>query len=205
MENLKKIKNIVFDLGGVLFELDPMATVKSFGKYGVKDVEKTYREVIATEWFRDFEIGNISNEDFRKKMNDYCNTNMNPEEFAECWNAMIVSYPSENERLLENLKKDFNLYILSNTNRIHVEFFEPMSNWRNGLFVKRYYSNDIHCRKPDLEAFNYVITDAGINPCETLFIDDRADNIEGAKLAGLNTIHLKKQSDLYEHFSQYAK
>jgi putative hydrolase of the HAD superfamily len=200
MKNFEKIKNIIFDLGGVLFCLDGEETLKAFENHGIKNIREKFSEVILSDWFRDFEIGNISPEEFLKELNTLCGSNLSMKDFVFCWNAMLTGYPEENRAFLENISKKYNLYVLSNTNITHVEFFEPVAAWRDGLFKKRYYSNDIHLRKPDKECFEFVLSDAGIEPHETLFIDDRADNIAAAKSLGINTIHLTQQSSLFGFF-----
>lgn len=200
MKNFEKIKNIIFDLGGVLFCLDGEETLKAFENQGVKNIREKFSEIILSNWFRDFEIGNISPNEFLEQLNTLCGSKLSMEDFVFCWNAMLTGYPEENREFLEKLSQKYNLYVLSNTNITHVEFFEPIAKWRDGLFKKRYYSNDIHLRKPDKECFEFVMSDAGIKAEETLFIDDRADNIAAAKTLGINTIHLTQQSSLFGFF-----
>jgi putative hydrolase of the HAD superfamily len=200
MKNFEKIKNIIFDLGGVLFCLDGLETIKAFENHGVINIRERFSELIASDWFRDFEIGMISPQEFLKNLNALCGSSLSFNDFVFCWNAMLTGYPEENREFLEKLSKKFNLYVLSNTNETHVEFFEPVAAWRDSLFKKRYYSNEIHLRKPDKECFEFVLNDAGISAGETLFIDDRADNIEAAKQLGINTIHLTNQSSLFGYF-----
>jgi len=203
---MKKIKNIIFDLGGVLFPISGKETLDRFQTNGLQNVSESYHQLIESELFHLFEIGKITPQEYRDGFNKMFGLNIDAKTFDECWNAMIVSYPEANNPYLEKLKsQDYNLYVLSNTNEIHVRYLEPMSQWREGLFTKIYYSNEIHSRKPDLECFQWVINDAKISAEETVFIDDRPDNIEGARRAGLNTINLLKQEDLYETLDKFLK
>ena len=205
MKNFQKIKNIIFDLGGVLFDLDGLETEKFFTNQGVKNIKEKFSKIIISDWFRDFEIGKISPDKFRQEFNKICEINLNQETFNVGWSAMLTGYPKENQEFLEKISQNFNLYVLSNTNETHVEFLEQMAKWRKGLFKKIYYSNEIHLRKPDKECFLFVLNDAGITPEETLFIDDRQDNIESAKLLGINTIHLTKRNELYQQVENFFK
>lgn len=203
---MKKIKNIIFDLGNVLFPISGQATLCKFQESGVQDVEKLYPKLFETDLPLMLEVGKISPLEFLNSFNRLFGANLSQETFNECWNAMIVSYPEGNTPFLEKLKSEgYNLYVLSNTNAIHVDYLERMAQWREGLFSKIYYSNEIHSRKPDLECFSWVINDAEISPEESVFIDDRAENIEGAQLTGLNTIHLTNQNDLYDTLENYLK
>ncbi len=203
---MKKIKNIIFDLGGVLFGISGQETLNAFEKHGAVNVMDKYKELIDSELFHRFEIGTASPDEFRKGICAIMGVELGDTDFDGCWNAMITSYPAGNNDFLEKLKaQGYNLYILSNTNKIHVDYLEPISKWRPGLFTKIYYSNEINSRKPDLECFEWVINDAKIDPEETVFIDDRADNIEGALSAGINTIHLTNINDLYEKLDNYLK
>lgn len=203
---MKKIKNIIFDLGNVLFPISGQATFDLFTQNGVKNILDKYKILIDSGLFDNFELGTISQNEFRKGLNNIFEVNLSDEVFDNCWNAMIASYPEKNNPFLENLKTEgYNLYILSNTNKTHVEYLEPMAKWREGLFTKIYYSNEIHLRKPDRECFEFVINDAGIIADETVFIDDRAENIEGAQLCGIHAIHLLKQNELYQTLQNFLK
>lgn len=203
---MKNIKNIIFDLGGVLFPINGMETLNRFQNNGLQQVRQSYEQLIGSKMFELFETGKISPQEFRDGFNNMFGLNIDNKTFDECWNAMIVGYPETNNPYLESLKaRGYNLYVLSNTNKIHVDYLEPMSQWREGLFNKIYYSNDIHFRKPDLECFRWVIEDAGIRAEETVFIDDRDDNIEGAKASGLNTICLKNINELIETLDKFLK
>lgn len=199
MKNFKNIANIIFDLGGVLFKLNPQKTFQDFENQGIKTSFFNNRE----DLFYKFEIGKISPEDYLSQVNNICKTNMDMPTFKQCWNAMIGEYPEKNRILLENLHKKFNLYVLSNTNVVHVEYFMPIANWCDGLFKKIYFSNEIGMRKPDEECFNFVLNDAKISAQQTLFIDDRSDNIQAAKKLGINTHQLENQELLYTFFEDY--
>ena len=196
---MKKIKNILFDLGGVLFPLSIQATIDAF---------KNAANVSASQidkWLQDsdlcyrYETGRCSTEEFRNGFNDISPIKLDEATFNRCWNAMILNYPEHHTALLNALRsKGYNLYILSNINELHVNYVEKLAQWPQNLFVKKYYSNEIHLRKPDRECYEYVINDSKIDPTETLYIDDRADNAAMGVSLGFQTINLPQNGDLYK-------
>jgi putative hydrolase of the HAD superfamily len=132
-------------------------------------------------------------------LNTVCGSHLDAETFTRCWNAMILGYPEHHTALLESLQsKGYNLYILSNINDLHVQYVEKLAQWRDNLFVKKYYSNEIHHAKPNRDCYEYVINDAKIDPTETLYIDDRADNAAMGSSLGFQTINLPQNGDLYK-------
>lgn len=203
MENFSNIKNIIFDLGGVLFGLNPAKTIEAFELAGINDITGKYKKLVESNLFLDFEKGLISIPEFRNGMNALCNSNLDEKTFRNCWNSMITDYNPINNRLLRNIKKDFNIFVLSNTNQIHTEYFLPIADWPDNLFNGIYFSNEIHLRKPDADCFNFVINNAELNKDKTLFIDDRQDNITGAQNVGLKTLRLESQELLYKIFENY--
>lgn len=197
---MKKIKNIIFDLGNVLFPISGEATIREFEKQGVVNMMDKYKRLIDNDLLLKLEVGEVSPEVFRSEVNRIFESNLSAETFNHCWNAMIVSYPEKNNPFLESLKaRGYNLYILSNTNAIHVEYLKPMANWRDGLFTKIYYSNEIGKRKPNKDCYEWVLNDAEIEAEETLFIDDRPENTLSAQSCNIATITLDKQENLYSN------
>jgi glucose-1-phosphatase len=186
-----KIKIIIFDLGNVLIDIDLNRTIEAFKKLGVEKFEDLYTLQKQTRIFSDYETGKISTAEFRNLLRPYLKINVSDEDIDNAWMAMLTYLPEERVRLLKKLKTRYKLYLLSNTNEMHVAYFEKEADKVFGknifarLFEKTYYSNEVQMRKPDVEIFQHVIKDAGINPSETLFIDDAEKNVEGARKAGL--------------------
>jgi HAD superfamily hydrolase (TIGR01509 family) len=187
----EKIKTIIFDLGNVLIDIDLSRTIEGFKKLGVERFENLYTFKKQTRTFSDYETGKISTAEFRNLLRPFLKINVSDNEIDNAWMAMLTYLPKERVHLLEKLKPRYKLYLLSNTNEMHVAHFEKEADKVFGknifarLFEKTYYSNEVHLRKPDVEIFQYVIKDAHLNPSETLFIDDSEKNIEGARKAGL--------------------
>ncbi|KOH43209.1 HAD family hydrolase [Sunxiuqinia dokdonensis] len=204
---LREVKNIVFDLGGVLLDIDPQRTVKAFEALGLTDVIKPGGWGYKQEVFLQMEEGKLTDGEFRDGVRKLLPTPVSDAEIDRAWCAMLIDFPADHVRLLKQLKSTYNLYLFSNTNNIHVDFFHKLFQKKFGfslsdLFVKDYYSNEINSRKPALEAFRFVLNDAALNPGETLFIDDSKENIEGAERAGMQAFHLNGNISLHQLFRQ---
>jgi glucose-1-phosphatase len=195
---LPDIKNIIFDLGGVIIELHSQDTVEAFKKLGFLDFESIYTQIKQTHLFDLFETGKIPPQAFRIELRKFRN-NLSDIEIDQAWNMMIGPMPSFHLPLLRSVKKQYRTFLLSNTNAIHIEYFYHYLNGTygynalNDMFDKVYYSHEIGLRKPSQEAFEKVLEDAGIKAHETLFIDDLMANVEGARKAGLWAYHLDNE------------
>jgi putative hydrolase of the HAD superfamily len=123
--------------------------------------------------------------------------------FDKAWTAMLLRIPKERCDLLKALSKRYDLYMLSNTSDLHTPVFEKMFRETAGmemfdLFTKIYYSHEIGFHKPDREAWEYVINDAGIKPAETLFLDDNIHNIKASQELGFQAIHIHERTNLLD-------
>lgn len=188
------IKNIIFDLGGVLLDIDPHRTIEAFRQLGMPDLIQAGGWGYNHQVFLDMEQGRLSDPEFRDGIRSLLPAPATDEQIDAAWCAMIIDYPSEKVELLQNLQSRFKLYLFSNTNSIHVDFFHRLFQEKFGfsvstLFVKDYYSHEIGQRKPAVSAFEYVLNHARLHPAETLFIDDSDQNILSARQTGMHTIH----------------
>lgn len=207
MLDLTDIKNIIFDLGGVILNLDFEATFIAFRKLGSQSDKSETKESYANPVFLALETGQISVEEFRNKFHDYLkNPAVSDEMIDDAWYAMIRDIPANRVKALQNLSKKYNLYLFSNTNEIHISRLEKYFQKEYGfgfssLFIQTFYSHIIHERKPDVSSFQKVISMAGIVPEETLFVDDLEKNLTGAQKAGLKTFWLQDGMEMAEIFS----
>ncbi len=198
------LKNIIFDLGAVLINIDYKRTEKAFVKLGFKDFEDMYSQFKADAIFENLETGKISNEDFYNALISLSPNKITKEQIKDAWNEIILDWRVESLDFLETINTKYSIFLLSNTNAIHHEHFssslknETNRNEIDSLFVKAYYSNEIHLRKPNVEIFEFVAKDANINIIETLFIDDTINNIETAKSLGFKT-HLLLEGERIEN------
>lgn len=194
---LTEYPNIIFDLGGVILNLNYQKTIDAFKNLGLKDFEASYTQLNQTALFDDFERGQISDVDFRSGLSRVFDAKISDSELDAAWNAMLLDLPTERLELLGELKESHRIVLLSNTNEIHVSSFEAEMKRAHGIsnleqyFEKVFYSCRVGMRKPEPRIFQMVIEEMGFRPEETLFIDDSPQHIEGAKSIGLNTYHLR--------------
>ena len=202
---LKGVKNILFDLGGVLFHIDYQRTIDAFKKLGITDFEKHFTQHQQNDLFDAFEIGKIKPEVFVKTLQKSLPL-CSDQEIIDAWNAMLIGLPNEYLKFLEGLGKKYRLFLLSNANEIHIQFVNDFlkNSYNipsiNQFFEKAYYSQEIGMRKPHKSTFHWVLKDANILAKETLFIEDTPHHIEGAKQAGLKTHHLESNSAIISLF-----
>ncbi len=203
------IKNFLFDLGGVILNIDVQKTINAFREIGIDHVEELYNGLRQHHVFDRLETGEISENDFREYLRKEAGSALPDEKIDEVWNAMILEIPEERIRLLKRLKHGYELYLLSNTNEIHRKCYDQMvkRTFNNGglhtYFNQDFYSHKIGYRKPDPEAFRFVIEHTGIKTAETLFVDDNADNIAAAEHLGFAVLHLTPDRSLVEELKNY--
>lgn len=187
------IKNLLFDLGAVVLNLDQEKTLRAFKRLGA-DLDMLNTE---STLFTDFEIGKVTAENFVHTLQTKLKGNASKEEIIAAWNAMLLDLPTFRIDMLKELKKEYRLFLLSNTNSIHIEsvYAEHGKQVFSDLFEKCYLSHEIGHRKPHVECYKFVLEDAKIKACETVFIDDNKANIKGAEQAGLNTIWAQRPLD----------
>lgn len=199
------IKNIIFDLGGVLLKIDAQQTIQSFRNLGMPDLIKPGGWGYNHQVFLDMEAGKLSEDEFRTGIRELLPQPTNDQAIDKAWCAMILEYFPERIELVRQLAKTHRVFLFSNTNSIHVRHFHQLfenafTHSLSDLFVKDYYSNEMGIRKPAVESFEYVLNDAGLNAEETLFVDDSNENVESAKKTGMSTIWLTPDSDLLSFF-----
>ena len=198
---MKKYKNIIFDLGGVLLNIDYSKTVQAFGKLGLINPEQAFNKEVQAELFRDFECGRISNSDFLAILNRHI-PKANTAQIVDAWNALLLDFPASRFDFLKSLAKDYRLFLLSNTNSIHLEKFrtiiEESVGWNNfiELFQGVGYSHELKARKPDADIFQKMLSRYHLNPAETLFIDDTEMHVLTARSLGIEAIHLKNNQEI---------
>ena len=204
---LKKIKNIIFDFGGVIINIDYTLTIKKLKELGLNDFDDHYNQSGQSGLFDRLDTGRINGNEFIHELASFYKTSPLNQELIDAWNAMLLDFPPERAELLTNLKTKYRTFLLSNTNEIHLNYyFKKLKEWYGvdnmSSFVHReYYSCYLKMRKPDTEIFEYVIMDNNLNPSETLFIDDSLQHVEGAMKAGLKAFHLNGGKSILDIFS----
>jgi putative hydrolase of the HAD superfamily len=193
---MAQTKNIIFDLGGVLLNLDFNKSIDAFELLGVMHFENMFTQFKADELFKQLETGKVDESAFYKAIQNRTTKKITTAEIDCAWNALILDFRAESLALLEDLAARYKLFLLSNTNSIHVKHFKELFASQTGkstlddCFTKAWYSNEIGLRKPGTEIFEFALEDAGLVAAETLFIDDTLANIETAQNLGFKTHHL---------------
>ncbi|HAQ20594.1 MAG TPA: HAD family phosphatase [Prolixibacteraceae bacterium] len=208
MEILKGIKNIIFDLGGVLLNIDPKKTIEAFSRLGMAQLIGEKGLSYDHELFYQMEQGKVSSEEFRNGVRKLFSGEVTDDQIDTAWTAMLLDFPANRVKLVKNLRKDFKVYLFSNTNAIHVEKYHSIFRIQHGfevsaLFEKDFYSNEIGYRKPSPESYQEIIRLSGINPEESLFIDDSPPNVEAAIASGLKGFWLEPGQNLENLFEKY--
>jgi HAD superfamily hydrolase (TIGR01549 family) len=186
---MKNIKNIILDLGGVLFDLSYEKTTEEFAKLGLSNAFSKANQI---DIFDEIEEGKITPADFFDGINTLCGMSHNHEVLLEAWNIMLLGMPKKRLDLLVTLKSKYRLFLYSNTNQIHIKkVFEILKeqhgiNNLNDYFEVVYLSNELGIRKPKAEGFKQIVKTHQLNEDETLFIDDSPQHVEGALKAKIN-------------------
>ena len=206
---MKKSKIIIFDLGGVILNINYQNTINSFKSLGMLNPNLFYSKNNQSEIFNLIETGKISSKKFLSELQK--NTKKGTiEDIKDSWNAMLLDLPPGRLNLLNNLRNTHKLFLLSNTNDIHINAL--ISNlgrkkWEYfcSLFNKIYFSHEIKVKKPDLKAFELILNEQKIEPKDILFIDDTYQHIKSAQKLGINCHHLKETEDITTLFLDKAQ
>jgi putative hydrolase of the HAD superfamily len=201
-----KVKNIILDFGGVIIDVNYQRAADSFRILGANGFEKLYSKKEQAGFFDDFEKGIIRDEQFRDEVRKYMPSTVSDEQIDNAWNSMVDSIPQARMDYLIQLKNDYRLFLLSNTNNIHAHDFTLKLDRQYGpdclfkVFERRYLSFQIGMRKPDAEIFLHVMGENKLEYSETVFIDDSMQHVEGARHAGLTAVHLDLDKTVIEKF-----
>jgi putative hydrolase of the HAD superfamily len=192
---MKNIRNVIFDLGGVLFNIDFSLTEKAFTALGVNDFSSFFTQFHSNDLFVKLETGvdeHLFYDDFRAASG----LDLSNEQIRDAWNALLLDFRMDSIAALPGLRSKYKIYLLSNTNEIHMQEFHRIyrtlfaESSFDDLFDAAYYSHRIGQRKPNAASFEFVLKKHGLVAEETLFIDDSINNIEAAQKLGIQTVHL---------------
>lgn len=199
----EQIKNIISDWGGVLIDLNLEGCISAFEQAGAVNVRDLLTGTNELGFFRDYECGKISTPEFREAIRKHINKPLTDEEIDRMWNMELLTIPEEKLLLLAELSKHYRLFLLSNTNELHWEYGYKNAFCRNGkdytmYFERIFLSYRMHLSKPDPAIFQRVLQEAGLQPAETLFIDDAETNCLAAASTGMQAAHYIPGTDLGE-------
>ena len=198
------IENIIFDLGDVFIDLNHHKFQKALQYLGLKDITSNM-----TGFNQRYEKGLVSTEEFIAYYKDILKKGgFTDEQLERSWVSILGDFPLDRLLFLENIPVKYNLYLLSNTNEMHInyvknhygkEFYKRFLN----CFDKIYYSHEINMRKPDEESFQLILKENELSPMATLFVDDTLENIVTANKLGIKTWHIEPdKEDVSELFDR---
>ena len=205
---MKGIENVIFDLGGVIINLDVNRTISEFNKLSQIPFEKLYTQAKQDELFSLLDKGKISTNDFIKELKQQIRYTGPIEDLLFAWNAMLLDVPENRLDVLVEMKHNYNTYLLSNTCEPHIAAFERELENEHGIknfddyFDKVYYSCRIGMRKPDKEIFELVLNQNNLKPHETVFIDDSPQHVKAAGDLGINAFLLPKSMEIGDLLQQ---
>ncbi|QSB28249.1 HAD family phosphatase [Flavobacterium sp. CLA17] len=197
------IDTIIFDFGDIFINLDKQATISGFRKLGLKEWSTELDRLNLL-----FETGDISHDDFIEGFQKEL-PNASKEEILEAWNAVLADFPLYRLEFLQMLSKKYRLFLLSNTDSIHIETFEHKSGISfysdfYQCFEKVYFSFEIGKRKPNADAFQYLINKHELSPKRTLFVDDKKENTDSAAALGFQVWNLQVgKEDVVDLFDKH--
>lgn len=192
---MDNVKNIILDLGGVIMDIDVRQTLQAFTKLGIENIHEYFGHGFAASFFSDHEAGMISDAEFLGQIKNLLGEEVSDKAIIDGWNALLLRFPADRITLLKELKSKYRLFLFSNTNAIHYNKFSEI--YRNTFpgeledhFEKAYYSHTLGQRKPEMGGYARIIEENGLDPKETIFVDDALINVEGAIKAGLKGLYL---------------
>ncbi len=194
---MQGIKNIIFDLGGVLLNLDNSRTETAFINLGVKNIREYFGHGHAAAFFKEYEVGGITDQQFIDSVRALTGIEATDEQIINSWNALLLDFPPERIQLLKELRKKYRIFLFSNTNALHkIAFDKTYAETFGGgslddHFERAYYSHVLGMRKPDKASFEHILKENGLIGQETLFVDDAQVNVDGAENAGLKGLFLR--------------
>ncbi|HBH23620.1 MAG TPA: HAD family phosphatase [Cytophagales bacterium] len=188
------IKHLIFDLGGVIVNLDVTKTlIEMSGLFGVNQQQLT-AQYLQAPFFKQYERGEIGSEAFRSELCRLANKDVEDRHIDKAWNAMIGNTPMFRIDWLKELSKAYKIHMLSNTNHLHIVDFHEKFRKDTGIeqphdiFDSVFYSYEIGHRKPEMSCYEYVLETIGAKPEEAMFFDDNQENIKAAQALGINSV-----------------
>ena len=192
--NLSRIRHLLFDLGGVIINLEVPRTHQALGRLADRDAADIARQSRETDLFNRYETGACTDDAFRDGLRGFLGSTASDDQLDEAWNAMLLDLPPARVALLRQLREKYTMLLLSNTNDIHLREVNAILAQSTGvpaledLFDRTYYSQRIGLNKPGAASFRYVLDHAGIRAEDTLFLDDSPENLRGAQQLGMHTV-----------------
>jgi glucose-1-phosphatase len=192
---MTKIKNLIFDLGNVIIDLDVERTFAQLRHYLGADYEHALKNVFDKDIFVEYEIGNLSETEFLHRLRAVADFPVGIGQLRDAWNAMLLDIPFKRLEMLERLKQKYQVFLLSNTNESHLYYVHGylktiygIENFEDRFFHRPYYSHLLGLRKPNQDIYEFVLKDAHLKASETMFFDDMLVNVKSAQSVGIQAV-----------------
>jgi putative hydrolase of the HAD superfamily len=200
-----EIRNIIFDLGGVLLNINPLLSLLEFERLSGISREELTKRLAKEHIFEKIDTGSLDPSQFRSELCRIMNHTASDAEIDHAWNILLLDFPAPRLELLQQLGKNYRVFLLSNTNIIHFrkytqDFYDTFGMPLTSLFEKVFLSYEIGIHKPDAGIYQYVLQNAGLVPSECVFIDDSLPNIAAAAAGGIAGIHITPDYDVTAYF-----
>lgn len=200
-------KAVVFDFGNVIINIDVPRTFQAFAELTSKPVKTIEKQIADNQLFQRYETGKFTDDEFREIVRQTLGFPLSDKEIDEAWNALLLQIPPDRISLIKNIRKKYPIYLLSNTNNIHIiksnQYIKRAFNTTlSDLFDKLYLSYEMGLWKPEKAIYQAVLNDLKLQPSEILFLDDNKANIESAKEMGIQTILVEPPTSIIEYFDE---
>jgi putative hydrolase of the HAD superfamily len=204
-KNHSEIRNIIFDFGGVIYDISFEALVQAFNNCNIPQAEELYTQNVQNNIFVELERGLLSEKDFYVALRNMTGSKLSDKVLEDCWNAILLDYKKSRIDTIKALRANYRLYLMSNTNEIHYRHFskqfrDQFEGELPDLFDKAYLSYEMKRSKPDPEIFKQILNENKLNPEETVFIDDTRKNVDIILPLGIRGIHLNNGTDMCNLF-----
>lgn len=201
------IKNLLFDLGGVIMDIEKMNCVAAFQRIGLVDALSYFGEYSQQGPFEALESGAIDADTFHSQMRNIIGGNVSDADIDHAFNCFLTGIPTHRLAALRSLRNKYKIYLLSNTNsimwnsKIAAEFTKE-GRTREDYFDGMVTSFEAKALKPNHQIFDYAAKSLGINPAETLFLDDSLANCQAAQALGWNAAQVAVGTEFIDILAQ---
>ncbi|MCE2822043.1 MAG: HAD family hydrolase [Bacteroidota bacterium] len=200
------IKNVIFDFGNVLFDLDLPSIERNLQQLMGSGFEQAREKLLRNRVFELYETGGMTSAEFLDHIRMSAPEPPAPEVVRDIWNSIFLEMPAHRFTMLQELRQKYKVFLLSNINELHERWIADymvrvhgIHDYESRYFDGVYFSHLIRLRKPDTAIYEYVLADAELNPAESVFFDDVEANIEGARTVGITAFLHPVGSEIADH------
>lgn len=204
MATSPKIEALLFDLGGVVIDIDFERVWNSWARDAACAVDGLRRSIGRDATYLRYECGQIPIEAYFSHLRAAMNVTLSDAQLLTGWNEIFIGEMPGIADLLRDLESRVPLYAFSNTNRAHEEVWSVRFADVLTPFRKVFVSSSLGLRKPDRASFDHVVAEMGVPASSILFFDDTLENIEGARAAGLHAAHTRSTADIVAALGRYG-